>query len=298
MKKNAFAHVAGSLLNTLARVAPGPTSRLAFHLFGLPKRRKFTQKELVFLAKAALRLEEIGGRRIAVYTWGNSGPVALLAHGWESNAGRWRKIATGLLRAGYQVVAVDAPAHGRSTGWHFTMIRYAEVLRTILRQIGPVEVLVGHSVGGASCIWAMGALEPAIRPKRAVILASFASLNYIMDNARRLIGASDTLMAAMDAHVFSLTGKRIAEYDLAEVAHTLTAVETLLVHDRGDRVTHFKESEKLHAAWDGSQFWATEGYGHGLTAPEVVETVLAFAIGQQTTLTGRGTSSLEKGALR
>jgi len=280
MKKNTFARLVGALLNGLARLAPGPAGRLAFFLFGLPKRRKFKHKEAEFLAKAALQYEQIGDNRIAVYHWGKTGPIALLAHGWESNAGRWRKVATGLLKAGFQVLAVDAPAHGRSSGRHFTMIRYAEVLRTMLHKHGPVDVLIGHSVGGAACIWAMGQTDPALRPKRAVVLASFASIRYIMDNAKRLIGASDRLMASIDDHIERVYGKRIDDYDLARTAQELSAVQTLLIHDRGDRVTHFAESEKLSATWPGVQFWPTEGYGHGLTAPEVVEAVLAFAQGK------------------
>ncbi|MBL7798030.1 MAG: alpha/beta hydrolase [Saprospiraceae bacterium] len=277
MKKNTFARFVGALLNGMARVAPGPTGWLTFFLFGMPKRRKPKHKEADFLAKANLHYEQIGANRIAVYRWGNSGPVALLAHGWESNAGRWRKVATGLLRAGFQVVAVDAPAHGRSSGRHFTMIRYAGVLQAVLRNIGPVDVLIGHSVGGAACVWAMGQTDPALRPKRAVILAAFASIQYIMDNARHLIGASDALMKAVDDHIEHIYGMRIAAYSLAETARNLGEVQSLIIHDRGDRVTHFVEGEKLHAAWPGAQFWATEGFGHGLTAPEVVEAVLAFA---------------------
>lgn len=277
MKKNPFARLTGALLNTLARIAPQAAARLAFFLFGLPKRRKFKQKEADFLAKAEVRYEQIAGARIAVYLWGLSGPTVLLAHGWESNAGRWRKIAEGLLRAGYRVMAVDAPAHGRSSGRHFTMVRYAEVLRTLLRQHGFVEVLIGHSVGGAACIWAMRTLEPGLRPQRAIILASFASLQYIMDNARRLIGGSKALMAALDDYIFRRFGRRIAQFDLTESVQDLTEVQALLIHDRNDRVTRFGEGKKLHAAWSGSKFMATEGYGHGLTAPEVVEAVLDFA---------------------
>jgi len=281
MKKNTFARLLGALFNGMARLAPARAGRLVFFLFGLPKRRKFKQKETDFFAKANLRYEQIGDNQIAIYHWGNSGSLVLLAHGWESNAGRWRKVVTGLLRAGFQVIAVDAPAHGRSSGRHFTMIRYAEVLRVILQKNSPVDVLIGHSVGGAACVWALGQTDPALRPKRAIVLASFASIQYIMDNARKLIGASDTLMAAVDDHIEHISGKRIAEYNLAETARNLGEVQTLLIHDRGDRVTHFAEGEKLGAAWPGARFWATEGYGHGLTAPEVVEAVLAFAQGAE-----------------
>jgi pimeloyl-ACP methyl ester carboxylesterase len=54
-------------------------------------------------------------------------------------------------------------------------------------------------------------------------------------------------------------------------------VEALLLHDRYDAVTHFGESEKLAAAWPGARLVATEGLGHGLTAPLAVELVLDFA---------------------
>ncbi|MFN0016349.1 MAG: alpha/beta fold hydrolase [Saprospiraceae bacterium] len=277
MKKNTFARFVGALLNGLAVVAPRPAGRLAFFLFGFPKRKKYKEKEAEFMRKAETRFERIGANEIAIYRWGTSGPIALLAHGWESNAGRWRKVATGLLRAGYQVVAVDAPAHGRSSGRHFTMLRYAGVLQSVLQTQGPVDVLIGHSVGAAACVWALGQADPTLRPKRAVVLASFASIGYIMDNTRQFVGASDRLMSAIDDHVEQVYGHRIAYYDLTETARNLADVQALLIHDRGDQVTHFAQGESLHASWPGARFWATEGYGHGLTAPEIVAGVLAWA---------------------
>lgn len=276
MSKFSPARIVGFFLNLLARVAPDKAGRLAFYMFGFPRRKKIKPQEAGFLATADLHYELINGKKIAVYHWGFRGPVVLLAHGWESHAGRWRKIAPPLVQAGYQVVAVDAPAHGRSSGRHFTMLRYAEVLRTLTQRYGPFDTVIGHSVGGAACIWTMGTLSPSLLPKRAVILASFSSMAYVMDNARRSTGASDTMMAAMDAHVERATGAPIAQYSLTRVVEKLQGVEALLVHDRHDRVTTFDQSEALHNAWRGSHLLATEGFGHGLTAPAVVDSVLEF----------------------
>lgn len=278
MRAKPVVQVLGAVLNAGVRIAPQTTAQAAFYLFGLPRPRKVKPQEQAFLETAQQEYLPIGEQRIAVYRWGEAGrPVALLAHGWESHAGRWRKIGPGLLAAGYRVVALDAPAHGRSSGWHFNMIRYAEVLRVLLEREGPVQLMIGHSVGGASSIWAMGTVAPALRPRRAVIMASFASLAHVMENGRRLIGAEPALIAAMDDFIVRLSGRRIAEYDLTTVVRDLGEVEALLLHDRHDRVTHFSESERLCAAWPGARLMATEGLGHGLTAPQAVNIVLDFA---------------------
>lgn len=278
MRAKPVVQVLGAVLNAGVRIAPQTTAQAAFYLFGLPRPRKVKPQEQAFLETAQQEYLPIGEQRIAVYRWGEAGrPVALLAHGWESHAGRWRKIGPGLLAAGYRVVALDAPAHGRSSGWHFNMIRYAEVLRVLLEREGPVQLMIGHSVGGASSIWAMGTVAPALRPRRAVIMASFASLAHVMENGRRLIGAEPALIAAMDDFIVRLSGRRIAEYDLTAVVRDLGEVEALLLHDQHDRVTHFSESERLCAAWPGARLMATEGLGHGLTAPQAVNIVLDFA---------------------
>lgn len=276
MKSISPARIVGALLNTLASVAPKWAARIAFYLFGLPRHKRPKPVEEGFLATSDLHFEVIDGKKIAVYHWGFRGPVVLLAHGWESQAGRWRKVAPLLVQAGFQVIAADAPAHGRSAGRRFTMLKYADVLRALLQRYGPVDAIIGHSVGGAASIWAMGTISPALRPKRAVILASFSALQTIMDSARKSTGACDTLMAALDRHIEKVTGARIEHYSLARIAEKLGEVEALLIHDRHDRVTDVRESEILHRAWPGSRLLATEGYGHGLTAPQVVDTVLEF----------------------
>ncbi len=56
------------------------------------------------------------------------------------------------------------------------------------------------------------------------------------------------------------------------------AQPTLLVHDRGDRVNRFADSEAYRDAIAGAQLLATEGLGHRrvLQAPEVLQAVRDF----------------------
>lgn len=270
------ARLVGLLLNALAKITPGLAGRISFILLGIPRRKKQKREEHAFLATADLHFEQINGHKVAVYHWGFRGPIVLLAHGWESHAGRWRKIAPPLVQAGYQVIALDAPAHGRSGGRRFTMVRYADVLRALLQRFGPVHTIIAHSVGGAASIWAMGTISAALRPEKAVILASFSHLKTIMDGAGLKVGANDALMEAMDDEIERVTGARISHYSLVRQAEKLGDVDTLLVHDRGDRVTAVRETELLHQAWPGARLLLTEGFGHGLTAPAVTDAVLNF----------------------
>ena len=51
------------------------------------------------------------------YRWLGKKETILLAHGWESNSFRWKDLIVKLDTAlDYNVIALDAPAHGRSSG--------------------------------------------------------------------------------------------------------------------------------------------------------------------------------------
>ena len=52
---------------------------------------------------------------LALYRWGE-GPKVLLLHGWGGQASQLGAFAEPLVGTGFGVVAIDAPAHGRSPG--------------------------------------------------------------------------------------------------------------------------------------------------------------------------------------
>jgi pimeloyl-ACP methyl ester carboxylesterase len=278
-KKNAFfVRMIGSSINTLSRISPKTAGRVAFDLFCTPRKKVVKPEEIAFLATADRHTEVISGNSFAVYHWGFKGPIVLLAHGWESHSGRWRKVAPLLVQAGYQVVAVDAPAHGRSSGRRFTMIHYAEVLRTLYQRLGPIDTVIGHSVGGAAALWALGTASPAMRPKKAVIMAAFSTLDSVFEQARTRVGISGKAMQLLHEQFEHRFKHPVSYFSIERVAAQLGDVRGLLIHDRKDAVTSHTHSAVLAAAWPNVQLITTDGYGHGLTAPKVIETILDFVL--------------------
>lgn len=96
---------------------------------------------------------------------GGSG-TAVLVHGWGSRLDHWDAVATGLLRSGIKVVALDLRGHGGSPrgAAALTLEQLASDLRRVLAVRGVHDaVLVGHSGGGlAALLLAVGAsgLDP------------------------------------------------------------------------------------------------------------------------------------------
>ncbi len=82
--------------------------------------------------------------------------VVALMHGYAEHSARYGHIATALVRSGYQVLAIDARGHGRSTGRRGHILdydRYVDDLAILKRRARnrwpdlPLFVL-GHSNGG------------------------------------------------------------------------------------------------------------------------------------------------------
>lgn len=74
-------------------------------------------------------------------------PVALLAHGLTGSKESLFRYAEALTAAGFVCYDVDLPGHGASPRT-FTRMDAAHTLEAVAREVGPVDVFVGHSMGG------------------------------------------------------------------------------------------------------------------------------------------------------
>src|SRR4051812_17993924 len=85
-------------------------------------------------------------------TWaGNGRGTAVLLHGMMSLAGTWWQIGPALAERGWDVTALDLAAHGgnRLDG----PLTADALVESVTTQVtGPVELLVGHSMGAATAI--------------------------------------------------------------------------------------------------------------------------------------------------
>jgi pimeloyl-ACP methyl ester carboxylesterase len=113
------------------------------------------------------------GAQTTVETWGSRGPVVLCVHGMTSSRLSWQRLAE-RWQDRFRVVGYDQRGHGDSAGVPGPMarnrgIRDVEDVATALAE--PIDLLIGHSWGGAIAIEAglrmavrrVAAIDPMIR---------------------------------------------------------------------------------------------------------------------------------------
>lgn len=262
----AFFRVAGS-------VAPGYAARTAARLFLTPRPRRGPSTWAELGDSATPERWTFRGLPLDAWRWG-SGPRVVLCHSWGGRAAHLKGFVGPLLAAGYEVVAFDGPAHGRSAARQTNMVEFAELLRDVEARLGGVDAMVGHSFGASSIIYA---LRLGAAPRRVALIAPYASSDTNVDRfaAALHLGArlrERTRRTLMDGFPDHADG-----WDLTAVAARLT-VPALLVHDRADREIPPDESRRLAAAWRGSRLRCTDGLGHRriVADGDVIAEVVAF----------------------
>src|SRR5690606_38336992 len=106
--------IIGFFINTISIFSPKLAARMALFLFTKPLKGKINEKQSDFLDTAFREELTFNNMPIMTYRWLGKRETILLAHGWESNSARWQTLITNLKQRGFGVVALDAPAHGRS----------------------------------------------------------------------------------------------------------------------------------------------------------------------------------------
>lgn len=204
-----------------------------------------------------------------------SGPAVLLVHGWQGQAADMAAFAPPLQAAGFTVVVVDLPAHGRSAGSQTAIPQLARALRAVGRAAGPLQAVIAHSMGSAVLV---EALHDGLDVQRVVLIAAPARYEA---HARAFALASG--LSASDAQqMVDRLGAAIG-VDMATVSIPLLGPQlrqpALFIHSDDDKVVDIAESLESAAAWPGARHEQVEGLGHRrvLKDPAVIASAVAFA---------------------
>jgi pimeloyl-ACP methyl ester carboxylesterase len=265
-------------LAMLGSVAPGLAASVACRRWFAPHRFGLPPRERVWL-EAARRdyITSPDNTLVAVYRWGNEGPRVLLVHGWNGRATQLCSFIEPLLQAGYQVIAFDAPAHGRSPGQRTNLIEIAHALRAVAVRFGPFEGIIGHSFGVAAATYALRHLGVATR--RFVGLSPPGRMPYLFNCFCDLLRLPARAREAFEARVMEQFGEDVWEQLSPEAnVELLGNVPALLIHDNQDNEVTPSQAEILHQAWPDSRLLRTDGLGHRriLRDPHVVAHAVRF----------------------
>jgi len=102
----------------------------------------------------------------------------LITHGWMSRAAYMVRLIRVLQQQGYDVYALDFPAHGEAKGMQLPWIDAVSTIRETINNFGPFYGVIGHSFGGSmvlNCLNLAGQLPEwklNSTPERAVLIAS------------------------------------------------------------------------------------------------------------------------------
>ncbi|WP_020653429.1 alpha/beta fold hydrolase [Massilia niastensis] len=228
-----------------------------------PRRMPLGEAQAALLAQAERLAFTVEGATLAGHAWGGTGPGevrprVLLAHGWESRAAAWHAFVPVLAAAGWQVVALDFPAHGDSPGAATDVVAMGKALVTVGSRLGRVDALVAHSLGSPASLYAFAhGLDVAA----SVHLSGPASLVRALERAERHARLPPPAAALFRARFEDRLGHPAATMDLERLAHGLRH-PALLLHDPEDPEVPYAESEALAAAWPQALLEPAPGAGH------------------------------------
>ncbi|WP_026815634.1 alpha/beta hydrolase [Arenimonas composti] len=210
---------------------------------------------------------------LAGLRWGAGGPTVLALHGWEGRAAQFRGLGERLAARGYRLVALDAPAHGRSPGREADPVVFADALREAAAELGPLHAVVGHSMGGASVLYAV---SQGLRSERSVAIAAPAGVGGVLARIAGRLGLGETARRRFFAAMSQRSGMPPEALDIDRLAGGI-GQPLLVVHDHEDAVIPFADAERIAGA-TRARLLATRGLGHRnvLRDPAVLDQIVDF----------------------
>jgi pimeloyl-ACP methyl ester carboxylesterase len=248
----------GAAVRAIDAIAPERAADLAARSHLRVRSLPLRAQERAALEAASHTALDFGGRKLAVYQWGEEGPVTLLVHGWNGRAGQMTPLVESLRALGHRVVSYDAPAHGRSDGTHSHVIEMAEALGAVAASVGNVRAIVAHSMGATAAALAMAR---GLQVERLAMITPSPSPAPWVERTADVLGLAGHLRERFVARIEHHCGAPIRCAELGAVASFLEA-PVLAVLDRKDRIAPVRESRPAVARIPRHHILETEGLGH------------------------------------
>jgi pimeloyl-ACP methyl ester carboxylesterase len=266
-------------LNILALASPRKAAVKAFRFFCTPQQRATKKGSALFEGGEHLSFR-LDKHIVRGHRWTpDETPLkrVLIAHGFESASRNFEAYIGLLLKKGYEVVAFDAPAHGKSGGRRMILTDYAKMLRTIEQGYGPFQAYMGHSLGGLALSLFLEN-HPHRRETRLVLVAPAVETTVAVAAFTEVLHLSPEVSAEMDEYVQEISGHNFSWYSLRRALNQIRA-SVLYLQDEDDRVTPLKDA--LLVRQDGHrniQWVITKGLGHRkiYKDPEIMNRIVDF----------------------
>lgn len=267
-------HIVGQTLNVVSLIAPKAASKRAFSLFTKPLKGLYNDKQRAYFDSAFKEELSYNNLSIMTYRWlGSNGKTVLLAHGWDSNSHRWAYLIDLLKSLDYTVLAIDAPAHGRSGSEECNAILYSEFINVVAQKHQP-DIVIGHSVGGMATLFFQHKYQLASIDK-LVILGAPSNFVGVFDRYVKMLGYNNIIKKGLDTIIFERFGQLPDYFNTARLSEEIST-KALIIHDTEDKIIPYNDALDYKKHYKNAQLVTTTGYGHSLRSEEVTQHILKF----------------------
>ena len=264
----------GFYINTLSFIQPDKANTLAYKLFSEPRKGKLKREELPkMLQNAKLEMIQFEEHAIQTYTWKGNENRILLVHGWESNASRWKKLLPHLKKTGSTIIALDAPAHGLSSGIEFNVPKYAEFIHFISKKYNP-KTVISHSIGAAASIYSLHKYQnPSV--EKLVLLGAPSEMKIIINNYVTMLSLNKKVATFLENQSIVKFNMKIEDFS-AHLFSEKLILNAFIAHDTLDEVVLVSEGRKIAKSLKNAIFIETQGLGHSMHDDVLYEKIIHF----------------------
>ncbi|MBI1342740.1 MAG: alpha/beta fold hydrolase [Terrimonas sp.] len=245
----------------LAILSKRQAAEKAFELFCTPQYRHKKNLPAKFLEAETLSTQ-FETYQLAGYRWNKGAPRKLLIiHGFESSVVNYEHLIDPLVKINYEVLAFDAPAHGRSSGSKIDLLIFKRFIQHIHEKFGPVDAFIAHSFGGLALSLALEEMKQE-ETNKVVLIAPLTESTTSMDLFFEYLGLGDPVRTRFMHIILERSGQPAAWYSIRRAIPALRA-EVLWVHDEDDLLTPLSDALKVKEdQHENIRFVITRGLGH------------------------------------
>lgn len=249
-------------------------TKMALKVFYRPRKSPLRDNEIEMLSYAKSFTFRYKNFKLQTYTWGEGTPLLLL-HGWDGRGIDFLKMIDPLVQAGFRVITIDIPGHGKSTGNNIDMTDFIGSIILMQEKFGNFYSIIAHSFGGLATL--ATAIRERLSVEKFVLISSPSSVDTVMKSFQSILKLSDEIIENIRIDANKRTGLTMTNYPTPTLLSHIR-VPTLLIHDKHDMIIPFNEGNKLDFLLPNSKLVNTTDLGHQriLKNSQVISTIKGF----------------------
>lgn len=273
MKKLIFRSL-GLFLNTTAPFFPTWNGKLAFDLLCTVRRPPLREKAIAFFNTGITTFLPLSRDNAALHSWGTGSKNLLFLHGWQSNASQWKPYLDHFDLEIYTIHALDAPAHGLSSGNHMNVELYREAISKAVYTIGSVDTMIHHSLGGLAGSYAF-LNDPQLPVSKYVIMGAPSGMDAIFYYFQERLHLSSKTISNLHSKISQIVKIPVPDIHL-KTFFAKADKPVLVIHEMSDTITPIAPIKNALLNHQHIKTHFTTGQDHRLREQPTIFAVKSF----------------------